>query len=95
MPVFKDLFSDVLTVLSGVEVLHRRELAEAVVARLDLTDDERAETLHGGGNRVASRVHWATEYLVQSEAVARPRRGILQITDFGRTLLAPIIHHAA
>ena len=86
-PRFRDLFTDVLTVLSNDEVLHRRDLFDQVSARLDLTPEERAESNPGGGNRTRSRVHWALEYLCQAGAVARPKRGFAQITGLGKSLL--------
>ena len=86
-PRFRDLFTDVLTVLSNDEVLHRRDLFDQVSARLDLTPEERAESNPGGGNRTRSRVHWALEYLCQAGAVARPKRGFAQITVLGKSLL--------
>ena len=86
-PRFRDLFTDVLTVLNNDEVLHRRDLFDQVSARLDLTPEERAESNPGGGNRTRSRVHWALEYLCQAGAVARPKRGFAQITGLGKSLL--------
>lgn len=87
MPKFRDLFDDVLEVLSNGEVLHRRELRQRVIDQLSLSDSERAETNPGGGNRANSRVHWAIEYLCQAGAVVRPKRGYAQITDLGRELM--------
>ena len=87
IPKFKDLFDDVLEVLSAGEVLHGREVRQRVLDRLDLTEAERAETNPGGGNRANSRVHWAVEFLCQAQAVARPKRGYTQITEFGRELM--------
>lgn len=86
IPKFKELFDDVLDELSSGEVLHRRELRQRVIERMNLTEEERSETMEGGGNRAASRVHWAVEYLCQARAVTRPKRGYTEITDFGRKL---------
>ena len=87
IPKFSELFTDVLIVLSDGNQLHRRELQAEVLNRLVLTDAERAETMSGGGNRARSRVHWAFEFLCQSGATKRPKRGYAEITDFGRQLL--------
>ena len=87
IPKFSELFNDVLIVLSDGNQLHRRELQAEVLNRLILTDAERAETMSGGGNRARSRVHWAFEFLCQSGATKRPKRGYAEITDFGRQLL--------
>ena len=40
-----------------------------------------------GGNRVYNRCYWSTTYLVQAEAVSRPKRGYLAITELGKKLL--------
>jgi len=87
LPKFKDLFTDVLIVLSDNEMHQRIALREEVKARLNLSQAELSETMRGGGNRVGSRIHWATEYLVQSGAVYRPSRGYSKITDLGRQLV--------
>ena len=87
IPKFIELFNDVLIVLSDGNQHHRRELQAEVLNRLVLTDAERAETMSGGGNRARSRVHWAFEFLCQSGAAKRPKRGYAEITDFGRQLL--------
>lgn len=87
MPSYKELFSDTLTVLSDRNVRHRNELVTEVLARVQLTAAERAETMSGGGNRARSRVHWSLEYLCQAAAARRPTRGFIEITDFGCNLL--------
>lgn len=83
MPKFYELFNPVLRILSNGEVLSRRELSDEVIAGLGLTDTELAETLAGGGNRAASRVHWASEHLFKAGAISRPTRGSVQITQVG------------
>lgn len=87
LPKFHELFTDVLEVLSDNQMHHRIELRKEVLDRLELTESERSETMSGGGNRAGSRVHWACEHLAQSGAITRPKRGFMQITDFGISLL--------
>lgn len=88
MPKFSDLFTDVLSVLVDGKAYSRRELFQKVVDRLELTPEERAEKIAGGYLRAQDRVHWACAFLVYAGALTRPQRGILQITDLGRRLLA-------
>ena len=88
LPKFKDLFTDVLSVLSDNQMHPRIELRQEVVALLNLTESELTETMKGGGNRLGSRIHWACEYLVQSGAVSRPKRGHFQITELGMNLMS-------
>ena len=88
IPPFDHFMRPVLVVLqSGVEQ-PRKQVMQAAVDGMDLGPDELAETLRGGGNRARSRAHWAIEYLAQAGAVNRPRRGILQINQVGKDLLA-------
>ena len=88
LPKFKDLFTDILVVLSDDKMHQRIDLRNEVIARLTLSEQELSETMKGGGNRVGSRIHWATEYLVQSGAACRPKRGHTQITALGKKLLS-------
>lgn len=87
MPRFHELFDEVLAVLADGNVHHRRDLMNSVVSAIELTDEERLETMSGGGNRARSRVHWALEYLCQAGAARRPKRGYAEITELGRKLL--------
>lgn len=88
MPKFSDLFTDVLQTLSDGQAWKLRDLRNKVVGGLNLTDDERAETIASGEGRAFNRVYWACECLVQSHAIIRPQRGYMQISDLGRSLLA-------
>ena len=88
MPKFHELLTDVLLVLSDGQRHHIRALSEDVLKRKDLTDAERAETMKGGGNRARSRAYWALEYLCQAGAARRPARGLAEITDLGKKMLA-------
>jgi restriction system protein len=87
MPKFYELFNRVLESLSDGQEIHRADLQRKVAESLALTDEEMNETMSGGGRRIFSRIHWAAEHLVQAGAIGRPRRGNLQITDYGRTIL--------
>ena len=87
MPKFKDLFNDVLEVLSDGKPHPVNTLHTHVLQRVDLTDAERSETMKGGGNRARSRSGWALEFLCQAGAARRPQRGFAEITEFGRKLL--------
>jgi restriction system protein len=87
MPKFHELFNKVLAALDEGSEFHRKELRVVVAEKLGLSEDELNETMSGGGKRIYSRIHWATEYLVQAGAINRPKRGYLEITEFGRQLL--------
>ena len=87
IPKFKDLFTDVLEVLSDGTPQKRRDVFKAVVARKNLTETELAERLKSGWSRAEDRAHWAAAYLYYAEAIKKPTKGYMQITDMGRKLL--------
>src|SRR5262249_43965739 len=61
----------------------------ALAEQLNLSPDERQALLPSGRTPVFnSRVHWAGTYLVQAGLLSRPRRGVLQITERGKSVLA-------
>ncbi len=66
-----------------------RDLIAAMAAEFHLTDAERAEMLPSGHvTVVASRTHWAKTYLKNAGLVSQPRRGMVEITPAGLSLLA-------
>ena len=88
VPSFDTFMHPAIVVLSDGVVRHWSEVQAAVVGAMNLTPEELGETLRGGKNRARNRALWAVQYLAKAEAVVRPRRGFLQITDIGRDLLA-------
>ena len=88
IPGYEWFMRPVLELASDGEVHRRRDILPAALDYADLTPEELAETISDGSSRAMSRVHWALEYLVQSGALNRPKRGEVCITDVGRTLLA-------
>jgi restriction system protein len=89
VPGFQTFLRPILDVLSsGREVAHAN-LIQEVADRLRLTEDDRAEMLPSGKQRrYANRIGWAKTYLAKSGLVETPRRGIVRITDRGRSALA-------
>ncbi|MDM0073970.1 restriction endonuclease [Variovorax sp. J2P1-59] len=73
---------------SGPE--HRvREAVEKLAAEFQLSDSERAELLPSGTAPLFdNRVGWARTYLKQAGLLTSPKRGMFQITERGRSLIA-------
>ncbi len=89
IPDYQALMLPVLRQLSDGDEHAVRDVAAALATEFHLTQDELAALLPSGRMTVwRSRVHWATQYLYQARAIARPRRGVFTITDRGRELLA-------
>ena len=87
VPDYESLMQPVLDVLSDDESRTAAALREEVAAKLELSDEDRAERIRSGSRLFDNRVHWAVSYLVQAGCLTRPRRGIVAITDRGRELL--------
>ena len=61
----------------------------ALAEQFKLSREERQALLPSGRASVFySRVNWAGSYLVQARLLSRPRRGVLQITERGKSVLS-------
>jgi len=88
IPDFQTCMRPALAVLAARGLLRSRDVKDALADVFALTDDERAQLLPSGRQRVMdNRVGWALTYLAQAELVRRPRRGMVEITDEGRRVL--------
>lgn len=76
--------------LAGDGLEHRfRDAVESLATEFNLTDAGRSELLPSGIQAVFdNRVGWARSYLKQAGLLHNPKRGIFQITDLGKGLLA-------
>jgi restriction system protein len=88
VPDYQSLMRPVLQVLERTGAQPYRELVELVADEVSLSEEDRTATVPSGEAMVRNRVGWALSYLSRSGAVVRPKRGISEITDRGRTLLA-------
>jgi restriction system protein len=64
------------------------EILARIPAEMSLTPEDLELKLASGQKIYANRVYWSTVYLSKAGALKRVRRGIVQITDRGRQLLA-------
>lgn len=82
-------------VLSRAKTEQRvRDAVSAIADELNLTDEERDETIPSGQTTlISSRVAWAVTYLVQAGLLNRPRRGYFIITDQGQSVLHNDLQH--
>ncbi len=66
-----------------------RGATDAMCDTFQLSEDERRELLPSGRQTtIANRVGWARTYLAKAGLIHSPKRGIFEITDRGRTVLA-------
>jgi len=65
-----------------------RRTRDALAARFDLTEEERAEMLPSGNQRRFDiRLAWTVTHLSQARLLSRPRRGATRITERGLEVL--------
>lgn len=86
-PKWHEFMAPILQCLLDGETYHRREIYRLVADRVQLTDEQLAETLNSGDSRYENRTGWAISYLNRVGALERPSRGNYVITDVGRELL--------
>ena len=89
IPDYETLMLPLLSKLAGGETFVLKEVMAELANVFELTPDERAQLLPSGGTLTfASRVGWAKTYLKKAGLVQQPKRGLVQITDQGRSVLA-------
>ncbi len=93
VPTYEEFMLPTLRVLADGAPRTTRATAEATADVLGLSGTVRAETIPSGLLTYVSRAQWAQTYLVQAGLVTRPKRGVVTITDTGRTALAEAPEH--
>lgn len=86
MPTSDEFRPLVLRVLSDGQARNFRELCALTADLAGLTEEGRAEQLPSGQSRYLNRINWACSALFQANLVSRPKRGVYEITDDGRTV---------
>ena len=89
IPNYEQAMVPVLRVLAESSPRQRRDIAAAVADIFKLTDTERQQLLPSGKFPViVSRVGWALSYMKQARVVETVKRGVYQLTDRGKQVLA-------
>src|SRR5262245_21407909 len=89
IPDYQTVKRPVLAYLAHGESRATRQVITAMADEFGLNDDELAELLQSGKQRVIdNRVSWALTYLSQAGLLERPARAQVCITDVGKTVLA-------
>jgi len=88
VPEFQKLMLPILNAVGDGRAVPRRELANAMIAEFRLTQAEQEQTVPSGAKVIDNRTWWAITHLFQAGLLARPERGIVEITDPGRAVLA-------
>ncbi len=89
IPDFQTIMLPVLRLASDGREHRFRDAVEQLASEFGISDAERAELLPSGTAPLFdNRVGWARTYLKQAGLLHSPKRGLLQITEAGRALLA-------
>ncbi|RZU52697.1 restriction system protein [Krasilnikovia cinnamomea] len=88
VPDYQSLMLPVLVAVSDGLPYRVADVRRTVASTLGLTPDDLAERIPSGQPVFDSRVNWAATYMAQAGLLRRPRRGILELTDRGRSVLA-------
>ena len=96
-PPWPALTKPILQLANDGEEHRTSDEAEAIADRLNLTDEDRRETISSGGRRFNNRLYWAVSHLVKAELLEKTKRGHYRITEAGRAVVAadpPLIDDA-
>ncbi|WP_254205535.1 restriction endonuclease [Nocardia alni] len=77
----------ILEVMSDGRIWKKRELENAVLDRIHMPAEQRAEMLPSGQQRSLNRIGWASSGLYRAELIAKPAKAHYVITDAGRAAL--------
>lgn len=88
IPDYQMLMLPLLKALSDKQEHALRELVEKLSEEFGLNEEERGQLLPSGGQSIiANRVAWAKTYLKKAGLVNQAKRGYVQLTDSGETVL--------
>ena len=88
MPTWEGFMVPCLEALRDGSVQSRRDINGLVSEVVGLKDDQRAVVLSSGQPMYANRIGWALSQLTRVGALSRPSRGLYQLTEAGRQVLA-------
>jgi restriction system protein len=89
VPDFQTLMLPTLSLLGKPSPRASSEVRDALAVEFALTQEDLAQLLPSGKQTTFSnRVAWAHSYLKQASLVSSPKRGVYEITERGRSVLA-------
>ncbi|WP_227742132.1 MULTISPECIES: restriction endonuclease [unclassified Janthinobacterium] len=89
IPDYQTVMLPLLRLAADGKEYRSRDAIECLTQDFALTDEERSEMLPSGTAPLFdNRVGWARTYLKQAGLLTSPKRGVFQITERGKALLA-------
>ena len=89
LPKYHETFIPILKILSDGKIIHVNDLRKRVRDEFysNLSQELLNKKVKSGDNLVLNRIHWGKTYLKQAKMVQQPERGMVQITDKGKSIL--------
>ncbi|WP_417398199.1 restriction endonuclease [Gimesia chilikensis] len=89
IPDFQSCMLPLLCIVSDGNEWTMKDVTERIADQFHLTAEERDEMIPSGNARtIVNRVGWAKTYLKEAGLLLPVRRGVIQITEDGRTVLS-------
>lgn len=84
IPKFDELFPIILEIFEDGKILKNAEIVDAVIQKLNLTEEEKQRLLPSGTQTVIyNRADWAAYYLRRASLLKVEKRGQYQISEIG------------
>ncbi len=87
VPKYHELTRPLLDFLADGGKHNLRDAAQAIAQRLQLTEDDLAETIRSGQPKLTHRLGWSIYDLKKAGLLETVSKGIYRITDFGKARL--------
>lgn len=87
VPSFDEFNALTLKFMGDGEARQVNQIKDAVTELAQLTPEALAETIPSGEQKVRHRIAWACSNLYRAGFLAKPQRGVYQISDTGRKIL--------
>lgn len=98
VPTFDEFFLPLLTLLADKGQVRSADTKPLLAESMGISEDDQRELLPSGKQRrYDNRVGWASTYLSKAGLIRSPTRGVLELTDVGRQLMAanpPVVDRA-
>lgn len=89
IPKYDEMYLVFLECLADMQQHRSKEVRDTIAARLSVSDAERRELLPSGRQAIFdNRVAWTRTYLKKAGLLTSPSRGVYQLTEQGRQVLA-------
>ncbi|WP_428305462.1 restriction endonuclease [Lacipirellula sp.] len=87
LPNYQEFMLPFLTAIADGKPHRISDLIDRLADALTLNDEQRSELLPSGQRVLANRVGWARTYLKKAGLIESPERGLMLLSDRGRSVL--------